>query len=113
MKTYTFRIREQDRDIFQQIKDGQKKVETRVAGPRYKNITAGDGIILICGKSKLSKKVKKATLFKSISAMLKKYKVKDIMPNIANQKEMEEIYYSFSGYRAKIKKHGLIAIELI
>jgi len=112
MKRYTVRVRQQDKDIFLQIKNGQKTVETRAATIKHKNIKKGDILIFVCGNDKIEKEILKASLFKSISQMLKYYKIKQIMPSVKTKQEMEKVYYSFSGYQEKIKKHGLIALEL-
>jgi len=110
-KTITLKFRAINQDIFNAIKTGKKKVETRAATERYDRIMAGDKITLICGKSRLEKWVRKARTFKTIAALLKKYSVKSINPAVKSAEELEKIYYSFPGYREKIKKFGLIAIE--
>ncbi|MBI5913246.1 hypothetical protein HY839_02265 [Candidatus Azambacteria bacterium] len=56
--------------------------------------------------------MKRAEIFSSIGALLKKYKVKDINPACATGKELRDMYYSFPDYEEKIAKHGLIALEL-
>jgi|SRR3989338_7112100 len=111
-KKYTLRFRAVNKDIFDAIKSGKKTVETRAATVKYRNIKAGDSLVLICGTQRFEKKIKKATIFKSIPAMLKKYKVKQIMPSLSTQQELEAAYYSYPGYKEKIKKFGLIALEL-
>ena len=90
----------------------EETVETRAATTKYQNIKAGDTLILVCGRDKFEKQIKKATKFKSITSMLKKYKIRDIMPELATNQELEMAYYSYPGYREKIKKYGLIALEL-
>ena len=112
MKRYTVRVRQQDKNIFLQVKNGQKTVETRAATAKYKNIKKGDILIFTCGNDKIEKEILKASIFKTISQMLKRYKVGQIMPSVSSQKEMEDIYYSFPGYRDKIKKYGIIALEI-
>lgn len=112
MKRYTVRVRQQDKDIFLQIKNGQKTVETRAATIKHKNIKKGDILIFVCGNDKIEKEVLKASIFKSIDQMLKRYKIKQIMPSVKTRQEMEDICYSFPGYRDKIKEHGIIALEL-
>ncbi len=97
---------------FKTLKNGSKNVETRAATDRYKNIAVGDKLIFVCGKNKFNKKVKKATVFKSIDCMLRIYKVKDIMPDYNSKKELEGAYFSYPGYREKIKKFGIIAFEI-
>jgi len=112
MKKYVFRIRQKDKYILEQIKKGQKTVETRVSSVRYRNILKGDLLIFICGSDRVEKTVKKVSSFKSVSQMLERYKIKQIMPSVKTKQEMEKVYYSFSGYQEKIKKHGLIALEI-
>lgn len=111
-KKYILRFREVNRDIFDAIKNGKKKVETRAATQRYTKMKPGDIVVLMCGKNKFEKVIKQARIFKTIGAMLKKYKVKDIMPNLLSAKELEAAYYSYPNYCEKIKKFGLIALEL-
>lgn len=112
MKKITLKFRARDGRDFQEIVDGLKWVETRAATERYREIMKGDILRFTCGKKVLEKKVKTAHIFKSISAMLKKYKITDIMPSISSLKEMRAAYDSYPGYKEKIKKHGLIAFEI-
>jgi ASC-1-like (ASCH) protein len=112
VKKIIFRVRESDRAIFEAVLNGKKKVETRAATSKFAKIKAGDSIILICGKDRLEKQVKKAKIFKTIPAMLKEYYFKDINPLIGSVKELEKMYSSFPGYEEKIKKCGLIALEI-
>lgn len=111
-KTYTLRFRGVNRDIFRAIKNGTKKIETRAATAKYRFIKSEDTVRLVCGKSKFIKKVWAVRKFRSIKAILKKYKPKEINPKAKSSRELEKIYYSFPGYREKIKKYGLVAVEL-
>lgn len=111
-KMINLRFRAINRDIFDAIKSGKKKVETRAATERYRNIKIGDTVKLICGKNSFEMKVKKVKIFKTIIAILRDYKIKQINPNVESEKELRKMYYSFTGYRDKIRKYGLIAIEL-
>lgn len=106
------RFRKINKDILGAIRSGKKKVETRAATERYRNIKAGDTAKLICGKDSFEMKVKKATTFKSITAVLKKYKPETINPKTHTAKEARDMWYSFPGYKDKIRKYGLIAVEL-
>ncbi len=101
-----------NRDTFLAIKNRRKKVETRAATMRYQNIKAGDKIVFVCGRERFSKIVKKVKKFKTIDVMLKEYKVKDINPKISSKAELIAKYNSFHGYKEKIKKFGLAALEL-
>ncbi|MEK7151604.1 MAG: ASCH domain-containing protein [Patescibacteria group bacterium] len=111
-KIYKLRFRAVNRDIFEAIRDGKKKIETRAATIKYRNIEAGDIVILSCGKDKFSKTVAAVNVFKTISALLKKYKVKEINPGVESEGELRDIYYSFPGYKEKIRDNGLVALEL-
>lgn len=106
------RFRAVDRDIFEAIRDGEKKVETRAATTRYRDIKAGDILRFVCGKDSFEKKAKKAQLLKSIPSLLQKYCANEINPFVNSQAELQKMYYSYPNYREKIKKFGIIAIEL-
>lgn len=68
-----FRFRQVDRDIFESIRSGVKRVETRAASKRYQEIKTGDEITLVCGKDKFKRKVKKVSYFSSVEDLLKIY----------------------------------------
>lgn len=112
MKTHVLRFNQVNRQIFEEIKSGKKKVETRAGSSKYSNIQKGDVLKFICGKNSFEKEVSKVINFKTISALLKKYKPEQINPTLTTKKETEEMYYSFPNYREKIKKFGLLAFEL-
>ena len=109
---YVLRFRVVNKDVYLNIKSGNKKIETRAATEKYKNIRKGDLLVLVCGKEKFEKVVKKARTFKTISSMIKVYPPNKIMPSISSVKELKKIYYSYPRYREKIKKFGLVALEL-
>ena len=111
-KTHTLRFRIINRDIFDAIKKGKKKVETRAATEKYKSIEAGDTLRLVCGKSEFKKKIRRVKKFKSVKAMLKEYRPKDINPRTQTAAELEKIYANFPKYKQKLKKYGLVAMEL-
>jgi len=112
MTRYILRFRAVNRNTFLDIKSGKKKVETRAATKRYGNIKRGDLVVLTCGKEKFEKKIKKARIFKTITSMVKVYPPNKIMPNISSVREFREAYYSYPRYQEKIKKFGLVALEL-
>ena len=111
-KIIQLKFRVINRDIFNAVKTGQKKVETRAATDKYRAIKVGDTLSLVCGQQKLTKQITQVEIFKSIVAVLKKYKPEDINPKIHNLKEAREMWYSFPGYKEKIKKYGLLVIHL-
>lgn len=112
MNKYTLRFKAVNKDIFLDIKSGKKTVETRAATEKYKNIKDGDILVLVCGKERFEKEIKKAKVFKTIRALLRAYNLKRIMPELNSEKELEAAYYSYPNYKEKIKKFGLIALEL-
>jgi ASC-1-like (ASCH) protein len=105
------RFREINRDIFEAIKNGTKSVETRAASPKFLGVKAGDVLGFKCGKYKFEKTVKKVKLFEGVKEILKDYRINQINPYLNSADELEKMYYSFPGYKEKIKKYGLIAIE--
>src|SRR4030042_2512723 len=107
-KTIQLRFREADRNIFEAIRKGKKKVETRAASPKFINIKTGDYVKLVCGKDSFKKLVKRARIFKTISAILRKYKAKEINPLAKSKSDLENMYDSFPNYREKIKEYGLM-----
>ena len=108
----TLRFRAVNKDIFEAIISGKKKIETRAATKKYRNVKAGDTIILVCGSKRINKKVSKVELFKSMATVLKKYKPENINPKTHTTKEVRDMWYSFPGYKEKIKKYGLIVFHL-
>ena len=112
MLKYTLRFRAINKQIFLDIKSGKKIVETRAATTKYKDIKTGDVLVLSCGKEKFEKIVKKVKIFKSIKSLASAYPIKKIMPEINSEKELRDAYYGYPNYKEKIKKFGLIALEL-
>ncbi len=106
------KIRATDKYIFEAIKSGKKKVETRAATPRNVKMQTGDEVVFVCGKQSLKKTIKEATKYRTIKAMLKDYKVKDIAPDLKNENELRDMYFAWPSYQDKIKKYGIIALEI-
>jgi ASC-1-like (ASCH) protein len=100
-----------NKEIFDALRDGRKKVETRAATAKYKNLKAGEVISFSCDGEGFEKKISKVTHLDSIEALLKKYKPQDINPNLKTKEEIVAMYHSFPGYEEKIKKEGIVAIE--
>lgn len=112
MKTHLLRMRAENRDIFEAIESGKKKLETRAGTDKYIKIRAGDMLKFVCGKNSFMRNVTKVKRYKTITAILKDYMPQEINPNTKTKDETIDMYYSFPNYREKIKKHGLIALEL-
>lgn len=112
MAQHALRFRQVNRNTFIAIRDGIKKVETRACSTRYQNIAPGDILTFVCGKERFKRQAKRTRHFKSIGAMLRVYKLRDINPFVSSKKDLEKRYWSFPGYKEKIRKFGLIALEL-
>ena len=106
-------FRATDRAIFDYAASGEKSVETRAATAKYRALKKGDICILVCGKNKVEKKIKNVRTFKSITALFKVYSIKKVMPWVKTEKEAQQVYYSFPGYKEKIKNVGLVAFEFL
>ncbi len=111
-KTHRLRFAAKNKATFEFIKSGKKKVETRAGTVKYQRVQAGDTLIMCCGKLHLEKTAKKVRHFKSIKALLEVYKPDVINPGTSTLKEMETMYYSYPGYKEKIKEFGILAFEL-
>lgn len=111
-REHILRFRAVNRGIFNAIKSGKKKLETRAGSTKYQRVAKGDTVLLVCGKSKFRKDIHDVKKFRSVGAMLKKYDPRDIHPRCSTAAELERMYYSFPGYRQKLRKYGLIVMEL-
>jgi len=112
MKKYILRFRATDRSNFNEIRIGLKTVETRADSIRYHDIQKGDALVIVCGKKRISKKVKQVRHFTSIGSMFKAIPFKKIMPSARTPTDARNIYYGYPGYKEKIRKFGLVALEL-
>lgn len=101
-----------NKDIFEAIRMGEKKMETRAATEKYRKIKAGDMVEFVCGKEEFAKEIKGVEIFKTIGALIKKYKPQQINPKTETEKELRDMYLSFPGYKEKIKKYGLVVWRL-
>ncbi len=111
-KKWVLRFREVDRDGFNDIEEGRKTVETRAATPKYRKISMGDTLVITCGKDKVEKLVNYTWIFADIADMVKAIDLKAIMPRVSSVDEAKKVYNGFTGYKEKIKQHGLMAFEL-
>lgn len=108
-RKWILRFRAKDRGNFLEIKGGKKKIETRAATDKYRKILKGDTLVFTCGKERLEKKIKKVEIYRSLDAMFKAVNPKHIMPSVPTTTEMKKIYYSYPGYKEKLKEFGVIA----
>jgi ASC-1-like (ASCH) protein len=111
-KKYILPVREADREIFNLIKTGEKKVETRAGGPKYQDIYKGDVVVFECGDDKFERTVAEVHKFNGVKSMLKRYKISDVHPLLKTEKELMDLYDSFPGYAERLKEYGIIAFKL-
>jgi len=109
MKKHILRIRKVDKIVFDFIKNKKKTIETRAATDKFRKIEKGDILVIVYNNKRLEKQIKRVELFESVDKMLKKINFKKVMPFVNSIDEMKKVYYSFPGYKEKIKKVGLIA----
>jgi ASC-1-like (ASCH) protein len=109
MKKYTLRFRATDKKNFLELKDGLKSVETRAATERYRKVVKGDILVIICGKARLERKVKRARIFKSVDRMIETIPYRKINPSARSIAEVKKAYAGYSGYAEKLKKFGIVA----
>ena len=108
-KRIVLRFRATDKHIFDAVRSGTKKVETRANTIRYKKAKAGDILICLCEGKKFERPVKRVRRFKNPLALLKVYKPSLILPG-ATKKEVLNLYKIF--YKSDLKKIGILAFEL-
>jgi len=129
MKTWILRIRAENRIIFNQIKSGRKKVETRAfgftkTGKNFGSVQKGDTLLFMCGRARLRKKVKKIKKFRTIDVFFEKVNQKLVWPHLERRtlSEIKKQYYaipaikSASGNTASLlfgfdKKHFLTIMQ--
>lgn len=109
---YSLSFLEKNKDIFNSIKDGKKKIETRAGKSEYSKIKSGDVIELSCGEENFLKTVGKAFQLKSLESLFEKYKPEEIIPGIFSYEKIKEIYLSFPNYEKRIKENGIFVFEL-
>jgi valyl-tRNA synthetase len=110
-----------DRLMFDLIKEGKKTIETRALNPEEKDryfgdIKAGDILDLKYIEDdktieEFKVKVKRASAYKNTEEMLMTEEIETIWPG-KNQGELIEFQKSISGYKEKIEKNGIIALEI-
>jgi ASC-1-like (ASCH) protein len=109
MRTWILRLRATDTALFEDIRAGRKRVETRAATPRYQPVALGDTLVFVCGSRRCKKRITRVQRFKSIAALVKAIPFRLIMPSARSLAEVKEIYAGYSGYAEKIQTFGIVA----
>lgn len=105
-------FREVDRDKFEAARAGRKKIESRAATPKYRDIQAGQSVTIVCGRDSFTKTVKAVRYYQTAQELLQAEGFKNVLPDSASAEAAEQVYYTFPGYKEKIAEHGLVALEL-
>ncbi|MDZ7611709.1 MAG: class I tRNA ligase family protein [Candidatus Moranbacteria bacterium] len=121
VKSQNLELNFREKKIFDLIKDGKKKVETRALNPEEKNryfgnIKTGDNIILNYKVDdyvveSLRVKVKDVQFFQNREDLLKKYSIKKILPGM-EEDEIQRLHQQIPGYEEKIRRNGLVALTI-
>jgi ASC-1-like (ASCH) protein len=106
------RFNKKNRNIFEAIRDGRKRVETRAATSKYADVKAGEIATFSCDGETFTRTITAVRHFPSVTALLKKYKVPQIHPPSKTAADLRAVYASFPGYAEKIRTFGLVAMEL-
>ncbi|MDO8469572.1 MAG: hypothetical protein Q7S84_00945 [bacterium] len=109
---HILRFRKANKNIWRAIKNGTKRVETRAATPRYQRIGVGERVRFVCGTQSFTKSVRHVRMFRTVPALTRAYRVKDINPFYTTTRELTAMYRTFPGYTEKIKRYGIVAFEL-
>lgn len=111
-KTIQLKFRAVNRDIFEAIRDGRKKMETRAATEKYRAIGQGSPVMFVCDDDSFVKTVAHTEIFDSIPALLEKYAPSDINPACATEEDVRAMYHSFPDYAENIPRYGIMVLKL-
>lgn len=112
MKTWTMRFREVDMARFEEIRRGEKSIETRAATVKYRPIAKGDRLIFACGSERIEKAIRDVRHFDTVEAMLENLPLEKIMPDVTSIEDVKKRYASYPDYEEKIREEGILAFEL-
>lgn len=108
-KVCILRFRPIDKDIFEALRGGKKKVETRAATEKYRRVQKDDALTFVYGSRRFQKRVASVRIFRSVRAMLQHYAPHNILPGATSPHDLYVMYKSFPLYPEKLKKFGIIA----
>ncbi len=101
-----------NRDTFNLIKSGSKKIETRAGNLDYLKIKAGDSIEFSCGDESFVRLVRNKHSFSSLDELFTAYLPAQINPGFSDYEELRKLYLTFPGYKERIQEYGVLAFEL-
>lgn len=105
-------FRDEDRDKFEAIKNGSKKIEVRAATEKYRTYEPGDKIILTCGEDKYETEITQVDHFRSIEDLFNYYHYSEVLREATSADEAQLIIEASPDYEEKISKLGVMAFKL-
>lgn len=111
MKTWVLRIRKEDKNIFEQIRLGEKSVETRAINPK-KNFQAKDKVIFICSGDKIEKTILSVRKYNDFEKYLNSEDLEKVFGKGITKEKAKKIHLSFPGYKERLEKYGIVALDL-
>lgn len=112
MKNWTLVFRAVDKASFEDLKSGVKSLETRAATPKYQKVEVGDQFTFTCAEDSFSKTVTKKQHWPSLEAMFAEIPFKRVSPDLDTVEAAIARYYTYPGYKEKIREHGILGFEL-
>lgn len=103
---------------FKRIRSGEKRFEVRAGLPSYFRIQPGHSIIFRTKDNpearwtSVEKHVKNVTRVTSLDELLRKFNWREVSPSMGGAEEWRTFLLSLPGYPERIKKDGLIVLEL-
>lgn len=113
MAHHELAFNEKDRVRFDEIKAGNKTIETRAASERYAAIAQGDTVTFTCGNDQLTKRVAAVHHWPTVEAMLTEMPLSIIAPDLHTVEELKDRYATYPGYFERIAQGGLFGFALV
>lgn len=97
---------------FYQIRSGAKKVEGRLAKPKYANLKPGDLFFFVSQNGdELQAEVLKVILYSSFSEMIGAEGYRTLIPDAHSSTDVLKQYLSLDGYKEGERQLGVCAIH--
>jgi ASC-1-like (ASCH) protein len=97
---------------FQQIRDGLKTVEGRIAKEKFCALQAGQTLTFCCEDDKLLTRIIEIKKFPTFKHLLEHYGLKTCLPDLNCLEEGVKIYHSFPNYKQQESELGVIGIQI-
>lgn len=112
MKTWRLPFRAVDRDKFEALRRGEKSIETRAGGPKYRGMAEGDLAVISCGAEKLERRIVNLRHFDTLDELFAAVPYEQVFPWAKDLDEAKSSYDAYPGYAERIKGYGILAFEL-